>query len=682
MIVKPALRIAACAALLLSAACGSDSTVEPEPCDPRDRHCADDTGRGGRGDAGGGPGDPGGDAGDPGGADSGPGTVVDAPCDDRSCGAVEAAGERLPDTDGDGIPDCLEGFVDADGDGSASCVDDDSDGDGIPDSVEGATDSDGDGIPDYLDLDSDGDNIPDRYEGAEDFDEDGIPNYLDLDSDGDGWPDAAEYGRDPRDNLPPVNRDGDAFPDFLDLDSDGDGLADENERGCPTSTDRTVWDTDGDGYNDLVEVAFGSNPCDPEDDISRIVDFYFELPYRGPSQDDILEFSTNVQNGDVVFNMDTTGSMGDEIETLKRTLSTAIIPQLGAQIDNAAYGVSRFDDFRCSGHGSGNDVPFQLLQRVTLSRGDAQAAVNRLDRHNGADTPESGLESLYQLATGEGRPSCDGSAPATPPFDPAVGLVAGVAEGMVGGAGFRSGSMPIIVHITDAISHARGENGYRYGASRDETYAALGAVGGRVVGVASGGDARTDVEQMAIRTGAVVPTCAWDESRPGGCGAGQCCTGSGGTGRGTDGTGNCPLVFDINANGAGLDASIVSGIDALINYAPIDVTARARRDPEEPIIDTTCFLRAITPDTFIARPGACSTEPVAADFDGDGTLDGFRDVTPGTQLFFAVLAENPDCAPPLDEPQVFIAYIDVIGDGSAVLDTQIVTILVPPDIKR
>jgi len=37
--------------------------------------------------------------------------------------------------------------------------------------------------------DSDGDGIPDAVEGNDDPDGDGLPNYLDTDSDGDGWPD-------------------------------------------------------------------------------------------------------------------------------------------------------------------------------------------------------------------------------------------------------------------------------------------------------------------------------------------------------------------------------------------------------------------------------------------------------------------------------------------------------------
>lgn len=42
----------------------------------------------------------------------------------------------------------------------------------------------GDSIPNYLDLDSDGDLLPDKVEGNDDYDGDSIPNFLDLDSDG------------------------------------------------------------------------------------------------------------------------------------------------------------------------------------------------------------------------------------------------------------------------------------------------------------------------------------------------------------------------------------------------------------------------------------------------------------------------------------------------------------------
>jgi hypothetical protein len=62
-------------------------------------------------------------------------------------------------------------------------------------------------------VDSDGDGIPDNIEGADDVDGDGIPNYLDLDSDGDDVPDEIEVGPDPK---RPVDDNGNGIPTYLD----------------------------------------------------------------------------------------------------------------------------------------------------------------------------------------------------------------------------------------------------------------------------------------------------------------------------------------------------------------------------------------------------------------------------------------------------------------------------------
>ena len=152
------------------------------------------------------------------------------------------------DTDGDGIPDFIEGDADPDTDGFPNYNDLDSDDDGIPDSVEGADDFDNDGFGNFEDFDSDGDGILDEIEGTGDPDNDSRPNYLDLDSDGDGIPDALE-GADDADN--------DGTPNFLDLDSDGDGISDFMESAADLDRDGTPnfldLDSDGDGILDAVE---------------------------------------------------------------------------------------------------------------------------------------------------------------------------------------------------------------------------------------------------------------------------------------------------------------------------------------------------------------------------------------------------------------------------------------------
>jgi hypothetical protein len=607
------------------------------------------------------------------------------------------------DSDNDGIPDDVEGNVDSDEDGQPDFRDRDSDGDGLLDEIEGSADTDGDGNIDRLDTDADNDFIPDLYDGAGDVDEDSIPNFQDTDSDGDGWDDSEEYGQVPDSGSAPYDRDLDGFPDFVDLDSDADGLLDEDELGCPDSTERSFADSDDDGYSDLLEVAFGTDDigqaCDPTRDITDDVDFFFELDFGGPEQRAPLDFQTAVRNADVAFNMDTTGSMSGSIDALKRSLSTILIPELEARLDAVGYAVTQFDDFPCNGHGSSPDLPLLLRQRVTNSARDAQAGVNALALHNGSDYFESGFESLFQIATGLGRNNrsgCMTDRPAdgfiVPPFDPAVGYVAGVADGEIGGVGFRQGSVPIVVHITDAPSHAKGEpsgggtSAYRYGATRTETYNALAAIGARVIGVVAGGntETRADLEGVTTSARSAVPTCAWDSDRPASCGVTQCCTGANGSGRAPIG-GLCPLVYDSSSTGTGLDTSIISGINALLNFATLDLTARPRRDEEEFLatgIDTSCFISAVVPVSATAPEGDCVSEPVFADLDRDGTNDGFTNVTPGSALQFEVIAQN-DCVRPTRDPQVFEAYIDIVEPrGSAVYDTRLVTILVPPDAKQ
>jgi hypothetical protein len=91
----------------------------------------------------------------------------------------------------------------------------DGDGDGTPDIGTGG----GEVIPEPEPpveppiIDTDGDTIPDAVEGVGDVDGDTIPNYLDWDSDGDGLPDNIEAGPDPNN---PVDTDGDGIPDYLD----------------------------------------------------------------------------------------------------------------------------------------------------------------------------------------------------------------------------------------------------------------------------------------------------------------------------------------------------------------------------------------------------------------------------------------------------------------------------------
>lgn len=152
----------------------------------------------------------------------------------------------------------------------------DSDGDTIPDSIEGSGDGDNDDRPNYLDLDSDGDTIPDSTEGGDDTDNDNIPDYLDGDSDNDNVPDRIERDADGtqctetgldsnRDGIddgvaqcsttPLSDEDTDGNPDHSDTDSDNDNKTDGDE----------AYDMDGDGDRDVQPSGEDENDNGTDD---------------------------------------------------------------------------------------------------------------------------------------------------------------------------------------------------------------------------------------------------------------------------------------------------------------------------------------------------------------------------------------------------------------------------------
>jgi hypothetical protein len=171
--------------------------------------------------------------------------------DDDSDGLTD---EGYPDTDGDGIADCV--------DGREACDGVDNDGDGFID--EGYPDADVDGIADCVDredcdgIDNNGDGLID--EGYPDSDGDGLADCVDIDreicdgmdNDGDGLIDEG------------FDADGDLLPDCFDKeecdgrDNDGDGLIDEG------------FDLDNNGVADCFEQP---ERCDCEDnDLDGLID--------------------------------------------------------------------------------------------------------------------------------------------------------------------------------------------------------------------------------------------------------------------------------------------------------------------------------------------------------------------------------------------------------------------------
>jgi hypothetical protein len=597
-------------------------------------------------------------------------------------------------------PSAPNGEEDLDGDGKADSLTSDADKDGIPDGMEGRkeeVDTDGDGTPDFLDLDSDGDGVKDAHERVADVDNDGVMAFRDLDSDGDCIPDAKEAG-DTDLETPPPQTDNDGDSDLIDVDADGDGVLDQDEdvncNGARDAgeTDRRAADSDGDQVTDLVEQVAETDPNDPTDNPKAHGNFVFTVPYTKdpiPAKE-TLDFRTKITQADVVFMMDTTGSMGEELAQLKAGVQ-GIAQSLAVDIPNVGLGAAGYEDFadtgNCYGLKSDGDRPFYLVHRVASAGVESvKTEIGKMVVRNGRDYPESGWHAIHELTRGLGV-SYNGVT--VPAFNAATAFApAGAGVGSIGGAGFRSGSLPIIVWVTDEISHNTdmypqfnyGLNGcpaVSVSANRATAIDDAKAIGAKVIPVLSYGGqqtaaARADMHKIVFDTGTRVPPTAWDG--PGRtCAAGTCCTGLSGAGEAPDNDGMCPLIFRLASNGSGLSDSVTKAIKVLTEYGVIDIGAQAADDPADTVDAVAAFVDKVKAN--VTSGGACATGIAIS-------AEVFQDVKPGTVVCFDVTPRQNTSVEAKTTPQVFKATVSVVGDGVTKLDTRTVLFLVPPEFKH
>jgi hypothetical protein len=286
-----------------------------------------------------------------------------------------------------------------------------------------------------------------------------------------------------------------------------------------------------------------------------------------------------VDTVDVFLLLDDTGSFSGTGPLLTGQFP-AVVDRLRQSFPTAdfAFGVGRFEDFNAPEYEDAPEArPFVLNQPVVrAAEGGFQAALeSALSRQapgNGGDGPETLIESLYQVATGAGFDGdadgkTDGSGPAgplltqtSPGFSgdvPAFGTFTAdptnnvlPAAGTAGGAGFRPGSLRIVLAATDVgtaytpepagtvtiagaagvtvpydrFTHpvtSRGSTPGGRGASVQQAVNALVALGAQVVGLGPEGfrglppigggppaedpdtDPRRSLEALATLTGAV-----------------------------------------------------------------------------------------------------------------------------------------------------------------------------------
>ncbi|MBO4351678.1 MAG: hypothetical protein J6A01_12150 [Proteobacteria bacterium] len=406
--------------------------------------------------------------------------------DDEFSGDCHGGGDdgKSPDGNPDKKGSAAEP-IDCDGDGVYDFMDKDSDGDGISDVDEGQ------GIAGQFYPKGKADSEPGRYYSRymTDADGDGIPDALECGGYGSTGPTSGSFFVSCKDTL------GNGIPDYLELDSDNDGLKDKIEH--EIGSNWTVKDTDGDGEDDLAEwtaadfaikngltiVIESSVPdtdrggtCkkvtktevqvsthdqlvnDPKYGVKDIFDFFFSLPPDDTTdKSDILVFIPAVSKLDVVFDVDTTGSMGTAISNVKTNIQS-IITSVQDMVKDSGFGLVNFDDFpidACNtddtsycGYDYYDDLPYRLLGPIST---DATTVSNYTKNtlfttRDGEDWAESGTESMYQIITGEGITWKNGSKSYSVPATPATATT-------WGGVGFRNGTLPVIVHTTDVYSH-------------------------------------------------------------------------------------------------------------------------------------------------------------------------------------------------------------------------------------
>ncbi len=523
------------------------------------------------------------------------------------------------------------------------------DGGGGPDgastvdaNIDRRADGDGDGISDF-----------DEGSGSVDTDGDGTPDSEDADSDGDGIPDSVEAG-DSDVLTPPVDTDGDGLPDFRDLDSDGDALSDADEIAAGTNPLRA--DSDGDGINDLVETVAGTNPLDPTSNPHASGDFFFLVPYNQPPSPtrDTLVFATNIRRADVFFMIDTSISMQAYIDTIRTSLTSTIIPGVAAAIEDVQFGVGQFDVCPTSplaltpGICRGIEVN-QTSTPDTAAVGTALSALTADCR----PVHEPYAQSIVLWATG-----ADPRWPSVVPPACADGIGIGCT---------RRDALPILVMIGDepfSESYATGGTPCSGGAcascatypTTPEIVAAVNSIAGRVIQLGPGSSSaasRTEWAAIATGTGAVDATGA-------------------------------PLIFPTAGSGT-VDAAVVDAIRQLAENTPLDITAVARDDTSD-AIDALQFIDRIETNTAggVADPRdatrICVGGLPTADVDGDGVMETFPDVRPGTPVCFDIVPTMNVGVRPTGEPVLVRAFIDVLGDGVTVLDTREVYFLIPPDL--
>ncbi len=347
-----------------------------------------------------------------------------------------------------------------------------------------------------------------------------------------------------------------------------------------------------------------------------------------------LTLPARLRVADVMFVIDTTASMRDEIDGVRNGLRDRVVPGVRASIPEASFGVALFGEFPVLPHArEGSDVgPFLLRTPITSDVGRVEVALEDTPVWGNLDDPEAAVEAVYQVSTGAGlSPFIEGSL--------------GCPTGGSGGACFRADSFHVVLLVTDAPMH-NGPPGiepiapYAFTPS-PHTYAdalaALTAVDAIVIGLGGTDALRPSpiphLRALSRDTGAV------------------------------DGAGE-PLAFDIGGSGDGIGGQVVSAIERLAEGHPLEVDA-ILEDRAGDAIDARTLVVAVRPRSADPSAGIASMDATS-----------FHGVRPGTRLTFE-LELDVSSLPPSRERREIPARVVMRESGRARLDSVDVVIVIP-----
>jgi hypothetical protein len=320
-----------------------------------------------------------------------------------------------------------------------------------------------------------------------------------------------------------------------------------------------------------------------------------EVPPMGGPVSAEFTIPAFLQVVDVMFVIDASASMRDEIATVRERLTDLVVPGIRDAIPDAAFGIAFFGEFPVLPHARPESGvrPYELRSPITTDLDRVGAAFVDVPTWGNLDDPEADIEALFQVATGRGLP-------------PFIEASFGCPGGGVGAACFRSEAFRVIMLVTDAPMH-NGPPGV-------PPVANYTTVSPSPHGYRETVEALTDADVTLIGLGAT------DEGRPTPLDHLRALARDLGS---LDGAGS-PLVFDIGSSGERIGAEIVGAVQRLAEDVPLDVSAA---------------VEDVTGDAIDARTLVVAVRAVSADPSSGVTGivgDEFTGVRPGTRLTFEI----------------------------------------------